>query len=115
MCDKRRPDAAVLDRPEALAHRGPDGSGRHISGPVGLVSTRLAIIDLRTGDQPICDARGAVVVANGEIYNDLELRSQLGDQIVNHHFICIAARESILPKTSGACTQLRFMTRSHQI
>ena len=80
MCDKRRPEAAVLDRLEAaLAHRGPDGSGRHISGSVGLVSTRLAIIDLRTGDQPIREAQGAIVVANGEIYNDLELRSQLRD------------------------------------
>jgi asparagine synthase (glutamine-hydrolysing) len=39
----------------------------------------LLIIDLRTGDQPIGEARGAIVVANGEIYNDLELRSQLRD------------------------------------
>jgi asparagine synthase (glutamine-hydrolysing) len=80
MCDDHRPDATLLDRLEAaLAHRGPDASGRHVSGPVGLVSTRLKIIDLRTGDQPIGEAQGAIVVANGEIYNDLELRSQLRD------------------------------------
>jgi asparagine synthase (glutamine-hydrolysing) len=79
-CDGRRPESAVLDRLElALAHRGPDGSGRHISSPIGLVSTRLAIIDLRTGGQPIHDEYGAVLVANGEIYNDPELRAELRD------------------------------------
>jgi asparagine synthase (glutamine-hydrolysing) len=80
MCEERRPEAPALDRlAAALAHRGPDGSGHQVSGPVGLVSTRLAIIDLRTGDQPICEAQGAMLVANGEIYNDLELRSHLCD------------------------------------
>ncbi len=78
MCNGRAADAAVLDRLQAaLAHRGPDGKGSHIFGAVGMVSTRLAIIDLETGDQPIRDAQGAVLVANGEIYNDPELRLQL--------------------------------------
>lgn len=77
-CNGRRPDPAVLDKLEAaLAHRGPDGNGRHIDDRIGLVSTRLAIIDLETGNQPIYDDQGAVLVANGEIYNDLELRAQL--------------------------------------
>lgn len=77
-CNGGRPDSAVLDRLEAaLAHRGPDGSGRYISGRTGLLSTRLAIIDLRTGQQPLHEEQGAVLVANGEIYNDLELRAQL--------------------------------------
>ena len=79
MCDSR-PAPATLDRLQAaIAHRGPDGSGRHTSGPIGLVSTRLAIIDLQTGNQPIYEDQGAVLVANGEIYNDLELRAQLRD------------------------------------
>ncbi len=38
---------------EALLQRGPDGSGRYVSGPVGFVHTRLAIVDLVTGDQPL--------------------------------------------------------------
>ncbi len=77
-CNGRRPDPAVLDKLEAaLAHRGPDGNGRHIDDRIGLVSTRLAIIDLETGNQPIYDDQGTVLVANGEIYNDLELRAQL--------------------------------------
>ncbi len=79
-CDGRRPDSAVLDRLEAaLGHRGPDGSGRYVFGRTGLVSTRLAIIDLRTGMQPILEEQGAALVANGEIYNDLELRAKLRD------------------------------------
>ncbi len=61
---------AALGR--ALAHRGPDGSGQVIAGQVGLVHTRLAIIDLATGDQPFT-AGPATLIANGEIYNFREL------------------------------------------
>ncbi len=60
----------------ALAHRGPDGSGHSMVGRVGLVHTRLAIIDLDGGDQPLF-AGSAALIANGEIYNDLQLRSTL--------------------------------------
>jgi len=63
----------------ALRHRGPDGSGRHLAGDVGLVQTRLAIIDLQTGDQPLYEPGGAALVANGEIYNYVELRQQMAD------------------------------------
>src|SRR5215831_12682887 len=64
---------------DALVHRGPDGNGRHVAGNVGLLSTRLAIIDLKSGRQPLYEDQGAVLVANGEIYNDPELRKQLGE------------------------------------
>ncbi|MEQ8195503.1 MAG: asparagine synthase (glutamine-hydrolyzing) [Rhodospirillales bacterium] len=67
---------------EALRHRGPDGDGRYVSGGTGLVQTRLAIIDLKTGDQPLYADQGGgnrcALVANGEIYNYIELRHQLG-------------------------------------
>jgi len=43
-----------------------------------MVQTRLAIIDLATGDQPLYEPGGAALIANGEIYNYLELRSALG-------------------------------------
>ena len=56
----------------ALAHRGPDGEGHHAVGRCALVQTRLAIIDLQTGDQPLF-AGAAALVANGEIYNYREL------------------------------------------
>lgn len=86
----KSPDSAALERmAKALAHRGPDGAGRRIQDNVGLAQTRLAIIDLATGDQPIiapygggaiiAPGGGAAIVANGEIYNYIELRAGLGD------------------------------------
>jgi asparagine synthase (glutamine-hydrolysing) len=61
---------AALTR--ALAHRGPDGEGHTAVGRIALVQTRLAIIDLAGGDQPLF-AGPAALVANGEIYNYREL------------------------------------------
>jgi asparagine synthase (glutamine-hydrolysing) len=65
---------AALER--ALAHRGPDGGGHTVVGRVALVHTRLAIIDLVTGDQPLF-AGSAALVGNGEIYNYRELRAMM--------------------------------------
>ncbi len=62
----------------ALAHRGPDGAGQTMVGRVALVHTRLAIIDLDGGDQPLF-AGPAALVANGEIYNDLALRREFAE------------------------------------
>ncbi|KAF0111912.1 MAG: asparagine synthase (glutamine-hydrolysing) [Rhodospirillaceae bacterium] len=78
--DGRPVDTAVLtDLADAMAHRGPDGRGCHVAGTVGLVQTRLAIIDLANGTQPFHHAEGGLsLVANGEIYNYLELRAGLG-------------------------------------
>ena len=78
------PDERVLERlADALAHRGPDGRGRHVAGSVGLIQTRLAIIDLETGDQPLFaqtpGGKTAALVANGEIYNFIELRAKMGE------------------------------------
>jgi asparagine synthase (glutamine-hydrolysing) len=64
---------------DVIAHRGPDGAGKHLSGPVGLGHRRLSIIDLRpTGAQPMCNEDKTVwIVFNGEIYNYQELRAEL--------------------------------------
>jgi asparagine synthase (glutamine-hydrolysing) len=71
------PDQAVLGKLiGALDHRGPDGSGHTVVGRVALLHNRLAIIDLVTGDQPLF-AGSATLVANGEVYNYRELRSEL--------------------------------------
>jgi asparagine synthase (glutamine-hydrolysing) len=62
----------------ALRHRGPDGVGHTILGHTAMVQTRLAIIDVPGGAQPFY-AGAASLIANGEIYNDLDLRKQLPD------------------------------------
>jgi asparagine synthase (glutamine-hydrolysing) len=60
----------------ALSHRGPDGQGRYKAPGVGLVQTRLAIIDLKTGGQPFYGPDSTALVANGEIYNFVELKAE---------------------------------------
>jgi asparagine synthase (glutamine-hydrolysing) len=73
------PGPAVLGRLiDALAHRGPDGTGHTVVGRVAMVHNRLSIIDLVTGDQPLF-AGAATLVANGEIYNYRELRAAMPD------------------------------------
>ena len=75
----RPADPAVLERMnQTMVHRGPDGGGLHVDGPVGLAARRLAIIDLEHGNQPMVAGDGEVaVVQNGEILNHLELRAGL--------------------------------------
>lgn len=64
---------------DALAHRGPDGEGSYIDGPLGLGHRRLAIIDLSpAGHQPMISTDHRYVLSyNGEIYNFQELRAEL--------------------------------------
>ncbi len=70
---------------DRIMHRGPDGEGYYIDGDVAFGHRRLSIIDLSTGDQPIYNEDGSVVtVYNGEIYNYLELRSEL--ESLGHEF-----------------------------
>jgi asparagine synthase (glutamine-hydrolysing) len=63
---------------EPIKHRGPDGQGVYLDGPVGLGHLRLAIIDVDGGPQPMTNEDGTVwIVYNGEIYNFQSLRSDL--------------------------------------
>jgi asparagine synthase (glutamine-hydrolysing) len=64
---------------DALAHRGPDDSGIQVVGNVGLVHTRLSIVDLSArGHQPMRHPSGEWWLSyNGEIYNHLALRREL--------------------------------------
>jgi asparagine synthase (glutamine-hydrolysing) len=88
------PDPAVFDRlRESLHHRGPDASGQFLAGTTGLLSTRLAIVDIEHGDQPLFSPTGVALVANGEIYNAPELRAEYPGYAYKTHSDC----EAILP------------------
>ncbi len=72
------PDESVIHRMvQILEHRGPDGNGVWLDQSVGLGHARLSIIDLIGSKQPILGNSGTVLIANGEIYNHLDLRSSL--------------------------------------
>jgi asparagine synthase (glutamine-hydrolysing) len=73
-CDPDRIRTATA----TLTHRGPDQQGVFSSRLCSLGATRLKILDLAAGDQPITSSDGdTVIVFNGEIYNHLELRPEL--------------------------------------
>lgn len=78
--DGRPVEPALLRRmTAAIIHRGPDGEGIHVDGPVGVGNRRLAIIDLSdAAAQPMHNERGDIVLTyNGEVYNFRELRRTL--------------------------------------
>src|SRR5262245_623190 len=74
-----RADLGMLERMVAsLRHRGPDAVGLHVDGPAALGVARLRVIDVETGDQPICTEDGsATVVLNGEVYDCERQRAML--------------------------------------
>lgn len=79
---------------ELQKHRGPDGEGiwLHPSQVVGFAHRRLSVIDLNTGQQPMTDGHGNWITYNGEIYNYLELRRELGHE----NFVTASDTEVIL-------------------
>jgi asparagine synthase (glutamine-hydrolysing) len=80
---------------DVLRHRGPDGKGLWVEGPVGLGHRRLAIVDLEGGHQPMASEDGnAWIVFNGEIYNHLALRKTLEAQ--GHRYRTRSDTETIL-------------------
>jgi asparagine synthase (glutamine-hydrolysing) len=83
--DVRTQLAAMASR---LQHRGPDGQGFYHDAAIGLAHTRLSIIDIEGGDQPIHNENKSIwLIFNGEIYNYIELRQQLqrqGHQFYTH-------------------------------
>src|SRR4051812_19753144 len=77
-CQDTVDEARLARMRDSLAHRGPDGAGSWIEGPVGLGHRRLAIVDVAGGQQPMSNEDGSVwLTFNGEIYNHAELRPGL--------------------------------------
>src|SRR5918997_3296688 len=80
---------------EALRHRGPDGEALRRIGPLTLAHTRLAIVDVAGGDQPLDSEDGQVTaIVNGEIYNHLQLREGLEER--GHRFFTHSDSEVIV-------------------
>ncbi len=73
------PEDIILRRMlHKLRHRGPDEFGIFLDDRIGLAHSRLSIIDLSTGQQPMCNEDGSLwIVFNGEIFNYVELRKDL--------------------------------------
>lgn len=95
--DAARPiEASLLERMgQVLAHRGPDGGGARLAGPVGIGMRRLSIIDLAGGEQPMANEDKTIwVVFNGEIYNYRELRADLRGR--GHRFTTASDTEVLL-------------------
>jgi asparagine synthase (glutamine-hydrolysing) len=89
-------DRSRLERMrEVLAHRGPDGCGIHVAGPVGLGHRRLSIIDVTGGAQPLSNEDGSVwITYNGELYNYVELTTRL--KAAGHRFRTHSDTEAIV-------------------
>lgn len=79
----------------AIRHRGPDEFGIYRDAHAGLVHARLSLIDLPTGQQPMTNEDETLwIVFNGEIFNYIELRSEL--EALGHRFRTHSDTEVIL-------------------
>jgi asparagine synthase (glutamine-hydrolysing) len=83
----------IYEMTSNLAHRGPDGWGIYISDKISFGHTRLSIVDLSGGNQPMEDER-FVISYNGEIYNHIELRNEL--KTLGHKFVTSSDTEVII-------------------
>lgn len=77
--DSIQVERTILQRMIGMVnHRGPDATGFHLDGPVGLAHARLSIIDVGGGHQPMHNEDRTVwITFNGEIFNYVELREEL--------------------------------------
>ena len=88
-------DAVLQAMMDAIAHRGPDGQGKFLRGPVALGHRRLSIIDLEGGRQPMFNEDGRLCcIFNGEIYNFQPLRAEL--EAAGHVFATHSDTEVLL-------------------
>ena len=95
--DPREPvDETLLKRMrDVLRHRGPDGEGLWVEGPVGLGHRRLAIVDVAGGQQPMPNEDASCwITYNGEIYNHADLRPGL--EARGHRYHTRSDTETIL-------------------
>jgi asparagine synthase (glutamine-hydrolysing) len=92
---RRVDEERLVNMMSLLARRGPDSSGYAVEGPAGFGHTRLSIIDLKTGDQPIFNEdKSKLIIFNGEIYNFKQIRDRL--EAKGHVFSSVSDTEVIL-------------------
>jgi len=85
----------IREAATTLIHRGPDQQGVHCAAMFSCAATRLKIIDLAGGDQPILtDDADYGIAFNGEIYNHLEVRAEL--ESLGHKFHSHSDTETVL-------------------
>ena len=76
--NKDNKNKIIKDMTDKIVHRGPDAEGFYVDNDIALGHRRLSIIDLGGGDQPIYNEdKSILVIFNGEIYNYLELKTEL--------------------------------------
>ena len=86
---KTLPPGVLTNAVDSITHRGPNQKARFECDEVSLGATRLAILDIAGGDQPIFSAdRDAVIVYNGEVFNFVELREELERDGITFHTHC---------------------------
>jgi asparagine synthase (glutamine-hydrolysing) len=89
------PRSRIYEATATLIHRGPDQQGVHAAAMFSCGATRLKVIDLAGGDQPMLTDDGDVGIAfNGEIYNQLEVRAEL--ESLGHKFQSHSDTETVL-------------------
>lgn len=90
--DKNK-DKLIKKMNDKIIHRGPDASGEYVDNYVALGQRRLSIIDLEGGIQPMYNEdKSLVIIFNGEIYNYLELKEELG----SHTFLTNSDTEVLI-------------------
>ena len=114
------PDHLWIQTLEAIHHRGPDSTGTYKDETVRFGFKRLSIIDLEHGDQPLAYSKGRYhIVFNGEIYNYIELRSQLIQRgykfrnrflIPKYSSLFMQQMAKMRLNNYGKCMRLRFGT-----
>jgi asparagine synthase (glutamine-hydrolysing) len=122
------PEREKLDQSaQLLGHRGPDSRGVHVEPGLGLVHTRLALVDLsERGRQPFWDPEQRFcLVYNGEIYNFRELRAELAARgVVFHtssdtevllHALILDGPERTLPRLQGMFAFAFYDRRERQL
>ncbi len=102
------PPGALDSLSRAMSHRGPDGSGSAVFGQSALLHLRLAIIDLQGGAQPF-HAQSRSLVANGEIYNHVELRAGMDGIAFESRSDCEPPLHMFAADPDGYARRLRGM------